>query len=276
MTIGGSSARDRAEFRHGDLEVRQDFEQEGLEGLVGAVEFVDEKHRRAAGIRLEGLQQRALDEIALREEVAFEGAAVDIAAGFGEADRHHLAGIVPFVDGRGDVETLVALQADEPAPEGGGQNLRDLGLADAGLPFEEERPPELEGEKEHRRQRPVGDVAGAGQEDEGVVDRAGQFSQRGASPKRAGRQRDGCAAGAAMRPLWVLPRRFPMAAAARTDASGRSHALQATMPYQSFVLAPARSRAASMRRSTTAPKAVAAIASMAARCRAIFRVRIAA
>ena len=39
---------DRAEFGDRHLEVGQDFQQERLEGLVGAVEFVDQEDRRAA------------------------------------------------------------------------------------------------------------------------------------------------------------------------------------------------------------------------------------
>ena len=41
-----------------------------LERLVGAVEFVDQQHRRAGDIRLQRLQQRPLDQIALGENVA--------------------------------------------------------------------------------------------------------------------------------------------------------------------------------------------------------------
>src|SRR5438445_369955 len=33
-----------AEFGHGDLVVREHFEQEGLEGFVGAVDLVDQQH----------------------------------------------------------------------------------------------------------------------------------------------------------------------------------------------------------------------------------------
>jgi hypothetical protein len=71
------------------------------------------------------------------------------------------------------------LQADEPAPERRGENLRDLGLADARLAFQEERPPELERQEQHRGERPVGDVAGAFQELEGIVDRLRQGGQSG-------------------------------------------------------------------------------------------------
>ena len=51
---------DRAELRDRDLEIGQHLEQERLEGLVGAVELVDEQHRRAGGVGLERLQQRPL------------------------------------------------------------------------------------------------------------------------------------------------------------------------------------------------------------------------
>jgi hypothetical protein len=59
---GRLSRADRAKLGNGDLEIGQDLEQEGLEGLVGAVEFVDQQNRRAAVAGLERLQQRAADE----------------------------------------------------------------------------------------------------------------------------------------------------------------------------------------------------------------------
>ena len=68
---------DRAEFRDRDLEVGEHFEQERLERLVGAVEFVDQQHRRAGGVGLERLQQRPLDQEALGEDVVLEPLAVD-------------------------------------------------------------------------------------------------------------------------------------------------------------------------------------------------------
>ena len=66
-----------------------------------------------------------------------------VAFGLGDADRDHLRGIVPLVDRGRDVEPLVALQPDQPAPERRRQHLGDLGLADAGLAFEEQRPAHL-------------------------------------------------------------------------------------------------------------------------------------
>ena len=84
--------------------------------------------------------------------------------GFGGADRDHLRGVVPFVHRRRDVEPLVALQADQPAAQSRGQHLGDLGLADAGLAFEEDRPVHLQRQEQHRRQRAVGEIAGLAEE----------------------------------------------------------------------------------------------------------------
>jgi enoyl-CoA hydratase/carnithine racemase len=53
---------DGAQFRDRGLKIGQDFEQEGLEGLVGAVQFVDQQYGRAGNIRLQRLQKRPLDE----------------------------------------------------------------------------------------------------------------------------------------------------------------------------------------------------------------------
>src|SRR5579871_5959863 len=47
---------------------------------------------------------------------------------------------VPLVDSGGRIETLIALQADQLAPEARRQHLGDLGLADTGLAFEKQRP----------------------------------------------------------------------------------------------------------------------------------------
>ena len=57
-----------------------------------------------------------------------------------------LARVVPLVERLRGVDPLVALEADEPAPQQLGQHLRDLGLPDAGLPFEQQRLVEREGE----------------------------------------------------------------------------------------------------------------------------------
>ena len=173
MTIGG------AEFGDRDLEVAEDFQEIRLERLVGAVEFVDQEHRRTAHVGLQRLQQRALDQISLGKDVAGELVAVGIAGGFREANRDHLRRAVPLVDRRGDVEALIALQPDQLAAERRRQHFRDLGLADAGLAFEEQRPAHAQRQKHHRRQRALGEVAARGQHVERRIDgNGGRRSRR--------------------------------------------------------------------------------------------------
>ena len=102
----------------------------------------------------------------MRKSVAEDvvrGRPLGLAARLEQPDLEHLARVVPLVDGRVDVEALVALEPDQPGAERRGQDLGQLGLADAGLALEEERPTELEGQEDGGRQRPVGDVvAGSG------------------------------------------------------------------------------------------------------------------
>ena len=61
-TIGGVGRADRAELGDRHLEIGQHFEQIRLERLVGAVELVDQQHRRDAVVRRERLQQRPLQQ----------------------------------------------------------------------------------------------------------------------------------------------------------------------------------------------------------------------
>jgi hypothetical protein len=66
---------DGAQLGDGDLEVGQDFEQVRLERFVGAIEFVDQQHRRLPGFTLQGLQQSAADEEGLGIDVLRKGVA---------------------------------------------------------------------------------------------------------------------------------------------------------------------------------------------------------
>ena len=61
------------------------------------------------------------------------------AARLAEARVKHLPRVVPLVEGRHGVESLVALQANQPRLQGLGQHLGALGLADAGRPLEKQR-----------------------------------------------------------------------------------------------------------------------------------------
>ena len=178
---------DRAELGDRHLEVGEHFQQEGLEGLVGAIQLVDEQHGSPGGRGLQSAQQGALDEIALGQNVVFKPVAVGFAGRFREADRHHLLGIIPLIDSRGDIEPLVALQADERSAEGRGENLGNLGLADASLAFEEQRPFQAQRQEQDSRQRPVGHIIGGGQQAEGFIDGTGQWAGQDAEPLFSGR-----------------------------------------------------------------------------------------
>jgi hypothetical protein len=57
-----------------------------------------------------------------------------LAAGrFDRAQIEHLTRVIPLIDRRGRVETLIALEANQRRLEHIGEDLGDFGLADAGF-----------------------------------------------------------------------------------------------------------------------------------------------
>ena len=156
----GRLGLDRAELGNRQLVLGQHLEQEGIEGFVGAVEFVDQQHRRT---RLcERLQQRALDQHAARVQAVREALAIGFVTqrmgSLGKAYLDHLARDVPLVGRLRDVEAFVALHTQQGRRQGRRQCLRQLGLADARLAFEEQRPRELQAQEQRGREPPVTDV----------------------------------------------------------------------------------------------------------------------
>ena len=106
-------------------------------------------------------QQGPLDEEALLVEVGLEGvgaAAGGLARRLGGAQVEQLAGVVPVVHGLGGVDALVALQPDQLAAGPGREHLGELGLADAGLALEQQRPLELECQEDGSGEPLVGQV----------------------------------------------------------------------------------------------------------------------
>ena len=170
---GGCGGADGAEFGDGDLVVGEEFEEEGLEWFVGAVEFVDEEDGGGLG-RVDGAEEGAFLEELAAEDAAGEGSLVAVAAGLGEADGHELAGVVPFIGGGGEIHAVVALQTHEAAAEPGGQDLGDFGLAGAGLALEEERAAHGERQVDGGGERLVCDVAAGGEEGGGFATEAGR------------------------------------------------------------------------------------------------------
>ena len=155
-TRGNGDRLDGAELGNADLKIGKQLEQEGFEFLVGAVHLVDEQDRRF--FAADGGQQRPLEQIPLRENMFLDriGIFADAFAGFyGE----QLALIIPFVKRGVLVETLVALQANKLGAVHGGQRLADLGLADAGLAFKQQRTLEELHQPQRGRNIAVGDVA---------------------------------------------------------------------------------------------------------------------
>ena len=166
----------RAQLRDGDLEVGEDFEQIGLKGLVGAVEFVDEEDGGEAACGVEGGEERAPDEEILGEDVAGEaGVAVGLRSivppPLRRPDMDHLLRVVPFVCGRRQIQPLVALQPNQRSSQPCGQRLRDLGLTHPGLALKQQRAPQLQRQKERRAEPDISHIALVPQQRDCVVDR---------------------------------------------------------------------------------------------------------
>ena len=85
-----------------------------------------------------------------------------LAGALARLDGEQLALVVPLVERGVLVETLVALQPDQLGRVDRGERLGDLGLADAGLALEQQRPLEEIHQPQRGRQIAVGDVADLG------------------------------------------------------------------------------------------------------------------
>ena len=153
-TSGRRLGPDRAQFgdRHGV--VGEHLEQERLELVVGAVDLVDEQHRRAL---LERLQDRPGDEEAPVVQRGLERGGVGSVAG--RAQVQDLPREVPVVERLAGVDALVALQPHEPRPGDLGQRLRERGLADPRVTLQEQRPAHPDREVRGRRHPDVGQVS---------------------------------------------------------------------------------------------------------------------
>ncbi len=150
----------RAELGDRHRRLRQELEQERLELVVGAVDLVDQQHRRPRAGMPQRAQQRSFDEELGSEQI---DVVERLATGLGEADAEQLTGVVPLVQRLGRVDALVALQSHEPRVEGRGERLGRGRLADPGFAFEEQRLGEPGGAEERGRQSLVGEVGVVGE-----------------------------------------------------------------------------------------------------------------
>ena len=151
---------DGAELRDRHRRLREQLEQERLEVVVGAVDLVDQQHRRPRARVLQGPQQRPRDQVLAAEQVAL---AQLLAGRLGQPDRQQLARIVPLVQRLGGVDAVVALQPDQRRVQRQRQRLGGLGLAYPRLPLQQQRLREAEREEQRRRQPFVDEVVDGGQ-----------------------------------------------------------------------------------------------------------------
>ena len=151
----GRGSAEGTELGDRDLEIGEELEQVRLELLIRSVDLVDEQD--GAACVGDGFEERALDEEALAVDPVARFTRATLT--FGETYLEDLPRIVPVVHRGRDIETFVALQADQATAERGGKRLRDLGLAHSRLAFDEERFAEAEREVQRDGESAIGDVA---------------------------------------------------------------------------------------------------------------------
>ena len=112
-------------------------------------------------LRLQRLQQRASDEVAVLVDLALHLRHVGAAFAFRCAHVQELGRVVPFVQGLALLQAVVALQADQAAFQHLGKRLGQRRLSHAGLALQQQRALQLERQEHGRGQPPVGKIAHA-------------------------------------------------------------------------------------------------------------------
>ena len=151
---------DRADLRDRHAGLREQLEQERLEVVVGAVDLVDQQHRRPRAGVLECAQERAANQIVRTEQFLL---AERRAARVGEADAQQLARVVPLVQRLRRVDPLVALQANQRRIQDDRQRLGGLGLADTRLALEQQGLRQAHAQKHRCREALVDEVVDVSQ-----------------------------------------------------------------------------------------------------------------
>jgi hypothetical protein len=157
---------DGAELGDRHLEVREHLEEQSLDLDVGLVDLVDEQD---GGVRAADRGQQRTGQQELLAEDVVVGLRPGLVVALCALDAQQLLLVVPLVERPGLVEALVALQPDQVGAGRPGDRLRQLGLADAGRPLDEEGLLEGAGEVRRRRGGRVGQVAHLAQPGAGVV-----------------------------------------------------------------------------------------------------------
>jgi hypothetical protein len=150
---------DGADLGNGHLEVGEQLQQECLQLLIGAIDLIDQQDGSLGMGGIDRLQQWPLEQELFGKEIVAHALPALAPGRLHRAQKQHLARVIPFVDGGGRVETLVALQADQRRFQQVSQDLGDFRLADARLAFQEERLAEFEGQEEGGGQATFRDIA---------------------------------------------------------------------------------------------------------------------
>jgi hypothetical protein len=153
MTWGGAPPDRPARDRHLEVESTSGGT---LEAVVGPVDLVDQEHGRV--FRRDRLEQRPLEQVLAREDDLLRRVGVHALLPC-HPQAEHLPRVVPFVEGRVDVQPLVALEPDQRPAGEASEHLGDLGLSHAGVALDEKRLSHFGREIERRRDRGLGDVA---------------------------------------------------------------------------------------------------------------------
>src|SRR5215469_13700758 len=148
---------ERSHLRDADLKIRQQFEEKCLESLVGAIDLINQQHRRSL-LCENRLEQGALEKELFAKNVLFllfDGLLCFFLDFYGQ----QLLLIVPFVNRRAHIQTLVTLQPDKARPQHCGEYLSHLRLAQARVTFNQKRLVELHRQVNGGSQRAVGDIS---------------------------------------------------------------------------------------------------------------------
>ena len=167
----GSDARlHRTDFGNRYLIVRQNFQQQRFEFVVGFVDFIDQQYR--AALLLHGLEQGSGFEKLLRIEGVAE--LVQALHGLRKALRslqqipefflehlrvQQLLAVFPFIKCLGFVQALVALQPNQGHIKQHGRGFRQLCFTHARGAFDQNRLAQLEGQKDGSGNLRAADVA---------------------------------------------------------------------------------------------------------------------
>jgi hypothetical protein len=161
-----------AELGNGHRIIGKDLQEQRLELVVRPVDLIDEENGRRPLPGRDRSEHRAAHQESLAVQLVL--GSDDIAARLRRPEMQQLAGVVPLVHGLGDVEALVALQADEFASRPSGESTSQFGLSDSGLALEQERSVQAQCEEDGGRQIVTYEVALAVEAGDDVVDRADQ------------------------------------------------------------------------------------------------------